>query len=108
MRLRRSSLDGCVDSQGGGLLALKFNRDDEKDADLIGMEIAARAGYDPEAGITLWQKMSLVARGTPPTWLSTHPSSEDRVRRIKGAMKDVAKLYEKAKANRPPAPSAAN
>jgi predicted Zn-dependent protease len=99
---------GELARQGGGLLALKFNRDDEKDADLIGMEIAARAGYDPEAGITLWQKMSLVARGTPPTWLSTHPSSEDRVRRIKGAMKDVAKLYEKAKANRPPAPSAAN
>ena len=88
--------------QGGGLLNLKFNRDDERDADLIGMEIAARAGYDPEAGITLWQKMAQVARGAPPTWLSTHPSSEDRVRRIKAAMKDVAKLYERGKANRPP------
>jgi predicted Zn-dependent protease len=72
------------------------------------MEIAARAGYDPAAGITLWQKMGQVARGAPPTWLSTHPSNEDRVRRMKGAMKDVAKLYEKGKANRPPPPSAAN
>ena len=93
---------GELARQGGGLLNLKFNRDDERDADLIGMEIAARAGYDPQAGITLWQKMAQVARGAPPTWLSTHPSSEDRVRRIKAAMKDVAKLYERGKANRPP------
>ena len=99
---------GELARQGGGLLNLKFNRDDERDADLIGMEIAARAGYDPAAGITLWQKMAQVARGAPPTWLSTHPSNEDRVRRMKAAMKDVAKLYERAKVNRPPAPAAAN
>jgi predicted Zn-dependent protease len=98
---------GELARQGGGLLNLKFNRDDERDADLIGMEIAARAGYDPEAGITLWQKMAQVARGAPPTWLSTHPSSEDRVRRMKAAMKDVAKLYERGKANRPPPQAAA-
>jgi Zn-dependent protease with chaperone function len=98
---------GELARQGGGLLALKFNRDDEKDADLIGMEIAARAGYDPEAGITLWQKMGQIAGNARPPWLSTHPSSEDRARRIRGAMKDVAKLYEKAKANRPP-PAPAN
>jgi len=99
---------GELARQGGGLLALKFNRDDEKDADLIGMEIAARAGYDPEAGITLWQKMGQVIGGARPPWLSTHPSSEDRLKRLRGAMKDVAKLYEKGKASRPPAPSAAN
>jgi predicted Zn-dependent protease len=88
--------------QGGGLLNLKFSRDDERDADLIGMEIAARAGYDPQAGITLWQKMAQVPGHARPPWLSTHPSSEDRVRRLREAMKDVAKLYEKGKANRPP------
>ena len=98
---------GELARQGGGLLNLKFNRDDERDADLIGMEIAARAGYDPEAGITLWQKMAQVARGAPPTWLSTHPSSDDRIRRMKAATKDVAKLYERAKANRPPPQAAA-
>jgi predicted Zn-dependent protease len=93
---------GELARQGGGLLNLKFNRDDERDADLIGMEIAARAGYNPEAGITLWQKMAQVTGGARPTWLSTHPSSEDRAKRMREAMKDVAKLYEKAKANRPP------
>ncbi len=94
---------GELARQGGGLLNLKFNRDDERDADLVGMEIAARAGYNPEAGITLWQKMGQVTGGARPSWLSTHPSSEDRARRMRAAMKDVAKLYEKGKASRPPA-----
>jgi predicted Zn-dependent protease len=93
---------GELARQGGGLLALKFNRDDERDADLIGLELAARAGYDPQAGITLWQKMTQAAKGTPPTWLSTHPSGEDRERRTKAALKQVMPLYEKAKANKPP------
>jgi Zn-dependent protease with chaperone function len=99
---------GELARQGGGLLTLKFNRDDERDADLIGLELAARAGYDPQAGITLWQKMTQAAKGTPPTWLSTHPSGEDRERRTKAALKDVMPLYEKAKANKPPAPPTAN
>jgi predicted Zn-dependent protease len=97
---------GELARQGGGLLNLKFNRDDERDADLIGMEIAARAGYDPEAAITLWQKMGQIAGNARPPWLSTHPSNEDRERRMRRAMKDVAKLYEKGKANRPPAAAA--
>jgi predicted Zn-dependent protease len=96
---------GELARQGGGLLALKFNRDDERDADLIGMELAARAGYDPQSGITLWQKMGQVAKGTPPPWLSTHPSGEDRLRRIRTALPQVSGLYEKAKAKRP-APAA--
>jgi predicted Zn-dependent protease len=97
---------GELARQGGGLLNLKFNRDDERDADLIGMEIAARAGYDPEAAITLWQKMGQIAGNARPPWLSTHPSNEDRERRMRRAMKDVAKLYEKGKANRPPVATA--
>ena len=94
---------GELARQGGGLLALRFNRDDERDADLVGLELAARAGYDPQAGITLWEKMAQAAKGAPPTWLSTHPSGEDRERRTKDALKDVMPLYEKAKASKPPA-----
>ncbi|HUC45667.1 MAG TPA: M48 family metallopeptidase [Hyphomicrobiaceae bacterium] len=92
--------------QGGGLLALKFNRDDERDADLVGLELAARAGYNPQAGLTLWEKMSQAAKNTPPTWLSTHPSGEDRKRRTQEALQQVMPLYEKAKANKPPAAAA--
>jgi predicted Zn-dependent protease len=97
---------GELARQGGGLLALKFNRDDERDADLVGLDVAARAGYDPQAGITLWQKMAQVAKGAPPPWLSTHPSGEDRERRIKRALEQVMPLYEKAKASKPPAAAA--
>jgi predicted Zn-dependent protease len=97
---------GELARQGGGLLALKFNRDDERDADLVGLELAARAGYNPQAGVTLWEKMSQAAKSAPPTWLSTHPSGEDRKRRTQEALQLVMPLYEKAKANKPPAAAA--
>lgn len=96
---------GELARQGGGLLTLKFNRDDERDADLIGMELAARAGYNPEAGITLWEKMGRAARGAPPAWLSTHPSSEERIARIKANLKFVVPLYQRARATKPPTPN---
>jgi len=97
---------GELARQGGGLLALKFNRDDERDADLVGLELAARAGYNPQAGLTLWEKMNQAAKSTPPTWLSTHPSGEDRKRRTQEALQQVIPLYERAKANKPPAAAA--
>ncbi len=88
---------GQLAQQGGGLLTLKFSRDDERDADLIGMELAARAGYDPRAGVSLWEKMAKAQRGAPPQWLSTHPSSDDRIARMNRALPQVMPLYEKAK-----------
>ena len=99
---------GELARQGGGLLTLKFNRDDEREADLIGLELAARAGYDPQAGVTLWEKMGKAGRTGPPAWLSTHPSGEDRIRRTRDALKQVLPLYEKAKASAPPGQPAAN
>ena len=89
-----------IGAAGGTLLTLKFGRDDESESDLIGMELAARAGYDPAAGITLWQKMAQAARGAPPQWLSTHPASETRIKHIQDNLKDVQGLYERAKASR--------
>ena len=82
---------------GGGLLSLKFNRDDESESDLIGMEIAARAGYDPRAAISLWEKMAAAAKGAPPAWLSTHPSNTARIGWIEKNLPDVMPLYETAK-----------
>jgi predicted Zn-dependent protease len=90
----------ALGAAGSNLLTLKFSRDDEREADLVGMELAARAGYDPAAGVTLWEKMSAAARGAPPQWMSTHPSSESRIQLIKDHLKDVQPLYEKAKAAR--------
>lgn len=85
---------------GGGLLGLKFSRSDETEADLVGMEIAARAGYDPRAGVTLWEKMSAANKGAPPQWLSTHPAGTTRIDTIKKHLSEVMPLYEEARGKR--------
>ena len=95
--LTGSGLATDVARGAGGLLGLKFSRDDETEADLVGMEIAARAGYDPRAGISLWQKMSEASKGAPPQWLSTHPSGPARIQVIEKNLKDVLPLYEQAR-----------
>ena len=67
---------------GGQLLTLRFGREDESEADLVGLELAARAGYDPQAGVSLWQKMAQASKGSSPEFLSTHPSGPSRIRDI--------------------------
>jgi predicted Zn-dependent protease len=84
---------------GGQLLALKFSRDDESEADLVGLELAARAGYNPRAGVTLWQKMAAANDGAPPEFVSTHPSGETRIRDIERNLAKVEPLF--ARAERP-------
>jgi predicted Zn-dependent protease len=96
---------------GGQLATLKFGRDDESEADLIGIELAARAGYDPHAGVTLWQKMAEASKGAPPQFMSTHPSGPTRIRDIEVNLPKVQPLYARAErpAQRfgPPKPAAA-
>jgi Zn-dependent protease with chaperone function len=90
-----SQAAGQITGQIGGLATLKFSRDDETEADLVGMELAARAGYDPRAGVRLWEKMSAANKGAaPPQWLSTHPSGESRINTIKSHLAEVMPLYE--------------
>jgi predicted Zn-dependent protease len=86
-----------VTHYGAQLLTLKFGREDESEADLVGMELAARAGFNPRAGITLWQKMAAANKGAPPEWLSTHPSGNSRIADIEAALPQVMPLYEQAK-----------
>ncbi len=81
---------------GEQLLTLVFSRDDESEADLVGMELAARAGYNPAAGITLWQKMGAVSKGAPPEFLSTHPSGPTRIKDIEANLPKVEGLYQRA------------
>lgn len=87
---------GLFDS-GSSLLTLKFSRDDESEADIVGLDLAARAGFDPRAGVTLWQKMSANRNGAPPQWLSTHPSGTNRIRTIEQHLPEVMPLFEKAR-----------
>ena len=81
---------------GTQLLSLRFSREDETQADLLGMELAARAGYDPHAAVSLWRKMEAASKNSPPQWLSTHPSSDTRVRDIEANLPSVMPLYERA------------
>ena len=85
---------------GAGLAALSFSRSDETEADLVGMELAARAGFDPRAGVTLWQKMGAASKGAPPQWLSTHPSGQSRIVEIQQNLPKVLPLYERARRTR--------
>ncbi|MFT3954119.1 MAG: M48 family metallopeptidase [Piscinibacter sp.] len=87
-------------NMGSQLLTLKFSREDESEADLIGIELAARAGYDPGAGVTLWQKMGEASKGAPPQFMSTHPSGPTRIHDIESNLVKVQPLYERAP--RPP------
>lgn len=83
-------------NMGGQLLTLKFSREDESEADIVGMELAARGGYDPGAGVTLWQKMMAVNKGAPPQFMSTHPAGETRIKDIQDKLPKVAPIQARA------------
>jgi len=78
-------------------IALPNSRESEAEADQIGIELAARAGYDPKAAVTLWEKMAKVGGKAPPQFLSTHPSPENRAARLKELGEQVQPLYAAAK-----------
>ena len=79
-----------------GLFQLRFSRGDEAEADAIGLELAARAGYDPRAGVVLWTKMGQLAQGSPPQWLSSHPADKNRIAQIQARLPAVLPLYAQA------------
>ncbi len=81
---------------GGQLLTLRFSRTDEAEADRGGLDLAARAGYDPRAGITLWEKMQSESHGTPPQWMSNHPAGSTRVAQIRELLPAVLPVYSRA------------
>ena len=103
-------LGGHLASGAAKLTMLKYGRDDETEADLIGMDLAARAGYDPRAAVSLWQKMAAGPPGAaspqggaarspsqPPEWLSTHPSHERRIDEIRGKLDKVLPIFARAR-----------
>ena len=82
---------------GTQLLTLKFSRNDESEADLVGLELAARAGYNPQAAVSLWRKMGEATGGGGIGFLSTHPTGPDRIRQLEGNVPRVMPLYEQSR-----------
>ncbi len=89
---------GDLAAQGlSNLASLKFGRSDESEADALGLVLAAKAGYDPRAGVTLWEKMSAQNAGkAPPQWLSTHPAGATRIKEIQARLPGVLPVFQSA------------
>ncbi|MSP97434.1 MAG: M48 family peptidase [Betaproteobacteria bacterium] len=96
-----AGMSGLTQDLSKHVLDLTFNlpnsRQDETEADRIGVELAARAGYDPRAAITLWQKMEKKGGGGQPQFLSTHPANQTRIADLRVYSERVLQLYEKAR-----------
>lgn len=76
--------------------ALPNGREQERESDRIGLELAARAGYNPNAAVTLWQKMDGLGGSKPPEFFSTHPSSKNRIKDLNAMIPDMMPLYTAA------------
>ena len=87
---------GLADTVVNYSLTLPNSRSNENEADLIGLELAARAGYNPNAAITLWQKMAQQSQNAPPEFMSTHPASSSRIAALQAAIPKVMPLYQQA------------
>jgi predicted Zn-dependent protease len=79
------------------LYQLPNSREKETEADRMGLELMARAGYDPQAAVSVWQKMTQAEKGkSPPEFLSTHPSHANRIADLQGLQGVARPLYEAA------------
>ena len=89
--------------QGGGMLAqtgflLPGSRAQESEADVVGQQLMARAGFDPRAAVNLWQNMMAAGGGRPPQWLSTHPDPQSRIGELRNRADGLIPTYEQARA----------
>jgi predicted Zn-dependent protease len=82
-------------------LELPNSRESESEADSVGLRLAAQAGFNPEASVSLWQKMLAVSSNNQPTWLSTHPDPESRISAMQVEAQKLMPVYETAKKPKP-------
>jgi predicted Zn-dependent protease len=83
---------------GAGAIVLPFSRAQESEADQVGLMLMARAGFDPAESIPLWENMSAAGGGSPPEFLSTHPSHGTRIANLQGWQSEATQLRQQAKA----------
>ena len=91
------NLGAVAADMGSQLLTLRFSREDESEADLVGLELAARAAYQPNASVSLWQKMAKANGSGGLAFLSTHPSGPQRIAQLQANVPKVQALYEAAR-----------
>lgn len=95
---------GNAAMQGGSILAqtgflLPGSRAQESEADVVGQQLMARAGFDPRAAVNLWENMLAASRGRPPQWLSTHPDPQSRLGELRNRAAGLLPAYEQARAS---------
>jgi len=78
---------------------LPYGRTQESEADILGIDYMAKAGFDPRQSVTLWQNMAKAGGKKPPELLSTHPSNATRIKGLNSRMERAMKLYKQARAN---------
>jgi hypothetical protein len=96
----RDTTAAALETAAQVAITLPNSRQAETEADQVGIELAARAGYDPAAAVTLWDKMAKLG-GAPPEFLSTHPAPEHRKERLEALGKQVEPFYLAAREGRP-------
>ena len=89
-----TNLAGTVFGLGAKGASAKYSRDHESEADHLGIIFAAMAGYDPQAAVPFWQRMSQATGGGSNSWLSTHPSDATRIKQIQGWMLEALRYYQ--------------
>jgi predicted Zn-dependent protease len=94
---------GSAAVQGGGVLAqtgflLPGSRTQESEADVVGQQLMAQAGFDPRQAVNLWENMIAASRGRAPEWLSTHPNPEARIQELNRRATNLVPTYQQARA----------
>jgi len=93
----------AMDAAAQLAVTLPNSRESEAEADAVGIQLAAHAGYDPKSAVTLWEKMAKVGGGGPMEFLSTHPAPENRAAKLKELGAKLEPVYLAAKASAPAA-----
>jgi predicted Zn-dependent protease len=95
-----TGLGGGVMDLAGQVVSVTFqlphSREQESEADVMGLELMARAGYDPHAAVSVWQKMMAAQTSKTPEFLSTHPAPPNRIAQLESHLADVEPLYQAA------------
>jgi len=101
-RYGQGAADAVV--QGGGIAAqagflLPGSREQESEADVVGQQLMAKAGFDPRQAVNLWQNMIAASQSRPPQWLSTHPNPESRIQELGNRAASLVPVYQQARAS---------